>query len=35
MTFPAISLKILIMIEDNPGYCPKDIWPYVRSLWGR
>ncbi len=35
MSFPAISLKILIMIEDYPSYYPKKIWPYMRSLWGR
>ncbi len=35
MSFPAISLKSLIMIEDYPSYYPKKIWPYVRSLWGR
>ncbi len=35
MSFPAISLKSLIMIEDYPSYYPKKIWPFVRNLWGR
>ena len=35
MSFPAISLKFLIMIEDYPSYHQKKFWLYVRNLWGR
>ena len=35
MNFLAISYIIFIMIEDYPNYYPKNILPYMRSLWGR